>query len=162
MKLNELIENASREKRDPSDFALVTSVTVQVYVLSRVLGWRYSMRAILSIILGFMLLTSLVGISYATPIMQPSQSGGDTNACAGLTPNNPNYLSLGCGGAAHQGGNENPRHGCVAPGGRISLEGRCCSTGKVNSDAFCCTDRGTSSSFGVTGIQTDTPYCGPP
>ena len=36
-------------------------------------AWRYFMEALLSILLGLMLLTSLVGISYATPIVQPTQ-----------------------------------------------------------------------------------------
>ena len=116
------------------------------------------MKTVLSILLGLMLLTSLVGISYGTPIIQPT---GEANSCAGLTPNNPNYISLGCAGAAHQGGNENPRHGCVAPGGRISLDGGCCQTGQ-KADTRCCSTGITPHSFDVSDIQADTPYCGPP
>ena len=76
------------------------------------------MKEFLSIVLGLMLLTSLVGISYATPIMQSAQNtGGDNNSCTQLTPNNPNYYTLGCAGAAHQGGNENPpSHSCTVDG----------------------------------------------
>jgi len=55
-----------------------------------------------------MLLTSLVGISYATPTIQPAQSSGDINACVNLKPSNPNYIALGCAGAAHQNGDDTP------------------------------------------------------
>ena len=59
------------------------------------------MKAILSILLGIMLLTSLVGVSYASPIMQPS--GNDT-----CSPNSSNYNPGDCG--AHQGGNAGDPH----------------------------------------------------
>ena len=119
------------------------------------------MRIKLSVLLGLMLLTSMVGISYATPIL-PTQTGGNANACAGLTPNDPNYVTLGCAGAAHQGGNENPPHGCIAPVGRVSLDGGCCWTGRVGSDGVCCVNRVASPSLDGSNIQTDRPYCGPP
>ena len=81
------------------------------------------MKTLLSALLGLMLLTSLVGISYATPVMLPLQGSGDVNACVNLKPNDPNYTTLGCAGAAHQGGDENqPPHNCVF--GRT--DGTCC------------------------------------
>ncbi len=121
------------------------------------------MKAFLSILLGLMLLTSLVGISYATPVMQPAQNtGGDNNSCTQLTPNNPNYYSLGCAGAAHQGGNENPpSHGCAAPGARIGPDFACCGTGQ-QADTTCCGDGITPHSFEVSDIQPDGNICGPP
>ena len=45
--------------------------------------------------------------------MQPTQSSGDINACVNLKPNDPNYNTLGCAGAAHRGGDENtPPQNC--------------------------------------------------
>ena len=84
-------------------------VSQSIYAVCTIRGRRYFVKALLSTLLGLMLLTSLVGITYATPVMQPTQNnGGDINACVNLTPNNPNYIALGCAGAAHQNGNENP------------------------------------------------------
>ncbi len=111
------------------------------------------MKTFLSIVLGLMLLTSLVGISYATPQVQPAQSnGGETNPCVQLSPNNPNYLSLGCAGAAHQNGNENPPH-------------HTCFAGQ-KADAVCCpfgiapNSLQVSDNQGIQIIQADTFNCG--
>ncbi len=102
-----------------------------IYAVCIIRGWRSLVKAFLSILLGLMLLTSLVGISYATPVMQPVQNtGGDNNSCTQLTPNNPNYYTLGCAGAAHQGGNENPpSHPSCVIGGRTAPDVVCCGTG---------------------------------
>jgi hypothetical protein len=118
-------------------------------------------KILFSIVLGLMLLTSLVGISYATPIVQPVQNnGGNDNACVNLTPNDPNYTSLGCGGAAHQGGNENPpAHGCNAPGARTSPDGACCTEGRIGPDITCCNLGITPHSLEVSDIHTDN-VCG--
>jgi len=89
-----------------------------------------------------MLLTSLVGISYATPITQPAQSSGDINACVNLKPNDPNYIALGCAGAAHQNGDETPpHHTCVFD---------------QNADNIaCCRDGIAPHSLEVSDIQPD-------
>ena len=103
------------------------------------------MKALLSILLGFMLLTSLVGISYATPVMLPLQGSGDINACVNLTPNNPNYVTLGCAGAAHQGGDENPP------------QHNNCNVGRIGSNTFCCESGITPHSLDVSDIHPDLP-----
>jgi len=64
------------------DLTLVSSVTACVYVVSSVNGWRYSMKTVLSTLLGLMLLTSLVGLSYATPTVKPAQSTSATQTIA--------------------------------------------------------------------------------
>ena len=118
------------------------------------------MKEFLSIVLGLMLLTSLVGISYATPIMQSAQNtGGDNNSCTQLTPNNPNYYTLGCARAAHQGGNENPpSHSCTVDG-RIGPDAACgCFSGRIGPDLTCCQTSITPHSFEVSDIQVDT-FC---
>jgi hypothetical protein len=86
------------------------------------------MKAFLSILLGLMLLTSLVGISYATPTMQPTRSGGDNNSCVLLPPDDPDYVTLGCPAGAHQGNDNPPQHGCLAPGQK-NPDGTCCPVG---------------------------------
>ena len=95
------------------------------------------MKALPSILLGVMLLASLVGISYA-------QGSGDVNACVNLKPNDSNYYSLGCAGAAHQNGNENqPPH-------------RTCFDGKSGPDAVCCPATSLpSQSLEASEIQAD-------
>ena len=103
------------------------------------------MKAFLSIVLGLMLLTSLVGISYATPIMQPA--GDPINSCVNLSPNDPNYITLGCAGAAHQGGDDNHRQ-------------RCSVTGQKSSDGTCCAGTGiTPHSLEIIDIYADFPTC---
>jgi len=98
-------------------------------------------KAILSILVGLMLLTSLVGISYATPL-QPLQSSGDVNACVNLKPTDPAYYGLGCAGAAHQGGDENkPPHQCV--------------DSKIGTDVFCCPSGITPHGPEVSDIHPD-------
>ena len=98
------------------------------------------MKTLLSVLLGLMLLTSLVGISYATPITQPAQSSGDINACVNLKPNDPNYIALGCAGAAHQNGDENtPPH-------------LTCFAGQ-KADAVCCRDSIAPNSLQVSDNQ---------
>lgn len=99
------------------------------------------MKMVLALLLELMLLTPLVGISYATPIVQPTQSGGDANSCAGLSPNNPNYFTLGCAGAAHQNGNDNPPHHSCATGHKV--------------DRFCCPFSITPHNLEVSDIQID-------
>jgi hypothetical protein len=128
-------------------------------------------KTVLSVLLGLMLLTSLVGISYATPIVQPAQNnGGNDNACVNLSPNNPNYISLGCGGAAHQNGNNNPpAHGCASPGARVGpdfccfgqkADSACCTEGRVGPDITCCGTGITPHSLEVSDIQADN-VCNP-
>ncbi|MGD0422514.1 MAG: hypothetical protein ABSA92_03540 [Candidatus Bathyarchaeia archaeon] len=96
------------------------------------------MKTVLSILLGLMLLTSLVGISYATPTVQPTQStSGNTNNCYNLN----NCLHDG-----GNGGRDPPRRGCV--------------TGKISPDG-CCRAGITPHSFEASDIQADVP-CGRP
>ena len=115
-------------------------VSQSIYAVCTIRGWRYYVKALLSILFGFMLLTSLVGISYATPIIQPTQGSGDVNACVNLKPNDPNYTALGCAGAAHQNGNENqPPHAT-------------CVTGQ-KADATCCEDGITPHGLQVSDNQ---------
>ena len=68
------------------------------------------MKAFLSILLGLMFVSStLVGIAYATPMMQPAQNTGGNapvNPCVELSPNNPSYFTQGCEVGAHTGGND--------------------------------------------------------
>ena len=102
------------------------------------------MKTILSVLLGIVLLTSLVSLSYATPLVQPTQNSGDINACVNLKPNNPNYYALDCAGAAHQSGNENPPpHHCV--------------DGKIGTDASCCPVSISPHSIEVSDIHPDLP-----
>ncbi len=105
------------------------------------------MKALLSILLGLMLATStLVGIAYANPIVQPTQStGGNTNTCAQMSPSNPNYTANNCP-FVHDGGNggshDPPHHGCFS--------------GKIGTDAACgCGDGITPHSFEVSDFQGD-------
>ena len=98
------------------------------------------MKALPSILLGVMLLTSLVSISYATPIM-PTQGSGDVNACVNLKPNNPNWYNLGCAGAAHQNGNDNPPHHCDTDG--------------IGTDRFCCPGSISPNSLEVSDIHAE-------
>jgi len=115
-------------------------------------------KALFSILLGLTLLTSLVGISYATPVMQPAQSSGDINACVNLKPNDPNYIALGCAGAAHQNGNENPPQAhCVVDGKAPDFA--CCGAGQ-KADTNCCVEGFTPHSLEVSDIQADVPNCG--
>jgi len=76
-------------------------------------------KTVLGILLGLMLLTSLVGISSATPTMQPAQ-GSSCN------PNSPNYSGAQCG--ANSGGTPDPHPHCNAPMGK-DTDGLCCFTG---------------------------------
>ena len=105
------------------------------------------MKAFLSIFLGFMLLTSLVGISYATPIVQPAQgSGSNNNGCVLLPPNNPNYDPQDCHGA-HQGGNDDPPHHIHA-----------CFDGRIGPDVTCACNVGiTPHSLEISDIHADQP-----
>jgi hypothetical protein len=81
--------------------------------------------------------------------VQPSQNnGGDINSCVNLTPNNPNYITLGCAGAAHQNGNDNPPHHSTCVDGRIGPDVDCCHLGI------------TRHSLQVSDIQADFPACG--
>jgi len=94
------------------------------------------MKAVLSVLLGLMLLTSSVGISYATPAVQPFG-----NPC---NPSSPNY-SGACGPGAHIG---DPHHGCIAPGRKGVL-------------TSCCTDSNTPHAGELSDTHPDRP-CGPP
>jgi hypothetical protein len=111
-----------------------------------VCGRRFSVKALLSILLGLMLATStLVGIAYATPTVQPTQStSGNTNTCAQMSPSNPNYKADNCG-TVHDGGNggRDPPHGCFS--------------GRIGTDAACACDGITPHSFEVSDIQADCP-----
>ena len=102
------------------------------------------MKTILSVLLGVILLTSLVGISYATPILQPTLGSGDINACVNLKPNDPNYTALGCAGAAHQNGDESPppRH---------------CFDGKKGTESVCCPVSISPHSLEVSDVHPDVP-----
>jgi hypothetical protein len=108
-------------------------------------------KALLSILLGLMLVTStLVGIAYANPTVQPAQStGGNTNTCSQMSPSNPNYTADNCA-FVHDGGNggshDPPHHGCVD---RIGTDTGCGCTGGI-----------TPHSFEVSDIQAT--FCGPP
>ncbi len=117
-----------------------------IYVVCTIRRRRYLVKTFLSIVLGLVLLTSLVGISYATPLVQPAQNNsGDVNACVNLKPNDPNYYALGCAGAAHQNGNDNPpQHSC--PVGQ-------------KADSTCCRDGITPHSLEVSDIQADPNGC---
>ena len=77
------------------------------------------MKATLSILLGLMLLTSLVGVSYATP-MQPTQNtGGVNNACLQQPPNPGQNYANGVDCHAHSGGGNDPHNQCgsISPSG---------------------------------------------
>jgi len=66
------------------------------------------MRIVLSVLFWLMLLTSLVGVSYAAPTLQPTGNGNPCN------PSSPNYT-----GACGPGRNiDPPHHGC-----RIDIKG---------------------------------------
>ena len=96
------------------------------------------MKTVLSTMLGLMLLTSLVGISYATPTVQPTQStSGNTNNC---------YNSNNCVHDGGNGGSHDPPHHCVD---RIGTDRACGCTGI------------TPHSFEASDIQADVP-CGRP
>lgn len=113
---------------------------------------RYFVKAILSILLGMMLLTSLVGITYANPV-QPLDNN---NPCT-QPPNNPNYDPGNCG--AHAGGNPNPpEHGCTPMGGK-GPDGSCCGD-SIHADTTCCFDGITPHSAQISDIHTDTDCCG--
>lgn len=110
--------------------------------------WRYFVKVLLSILLGTILLTSLVGVSYATPTMQPVQG----SSC---DPNSPNYNGTPCGD--HNGGNENPpQHGCT-PVGQKGTDAACCFTGRSTPDTPCCTTGITPQSSEPFQINTDNP-----
>jgi len=108
-----------------------------------------------------MLLTSLVGISYATPLVQPVQNNsGDVNACVNLKPNDPNYYALGCAGAAHQNGNDNPPHHSCVIGGRTAPDAACsCGDGRIGPELNCCPSGITPHSLEISDIQADEPIC---
>jgi hypothetical protein len=109
------------------------------------------MKTVLAILLGLMLLTSLVGISYATPV-QPS----DNNNNCTPNQNNPNYDFGNCG--AHSGGSD-PHHGCSAPGQKAPDAFRCCSFGSHTDGLTCCVDGITPHSAEISYIQPDYPPC---
>lgn len=67
------------------------------------------MKALLSILLGLMLVTStLVGIAYATPTMQPQ--GSDNNGCGLQPPNNVDNVTVSCHGAGQRDHDHPPPH----------------------------------------------------
>jgi len=83
-------------------------------------------KAVLSILLGLMLVTStLVGIAYATPIVRPAD--GSDNNCALVPPTDPNGTTLGCHGAG-QHDHDPPAH-CVD--GRIGPDTNCVCEGGI-------------------------------
>jgi len=105
------------------------------------------LRTLLSLLLGLMFLTSVVGISHAMPI-QPTQ-----NSC---NPNSPNYDGAQCG--AHSGGNP---HSCDAAIG-FDRRGGCCASVGENPEALCgCFTSITSRGLAISDIQTDYPPCLP-
>ena len=111
------------------------------------------MKALLSILFGLMLLTSLVGISYATPVMLPSQGSGDVNACVNLKPTDPAYYGLGCAGAAHQGGDENPPPHVTCVAGQ-KADTVCCKLGIAPNSLQVSDNQNTQT------IQANTIACG--
>lgn len=73
-------------------------------------GWRrYFVKALLSIFLGLMLLTSFLGISYATPNVNLQPAGSNYNSCSLQPPNTSNmnqtqnchYRDAGGNGSRH-------------------------------------------------------------
>ncbi|HKM78144.1 MAG TPA: hypothetical protein VJZ03_03635 [Candidatus Bathyarchaeia archaeon] len=67
------------------------------------------MKALLSILLGLMLVTStLVSIAHATPIIQPAQNSGGYDTC--YPHHNSNNMMMGCGCGAHSGGGNGKNH----------------------------------------------------
>ena len=96
------------------------------------------MKALLSILLGLILLTSLVGISYA-------QNSGDN--CGQLSPSNPNYGLMGCHGNSHVGGSADPPH-------------HHCGFIDEKTDTACCPLGITPRSLEVSGFQADHPPLG--
>ena len=119
---------------------LNASITNVIYAVCIIRRRRYSVKALLSILLGLMLLTSLVGISYATPTVQPTQSSGSNNNCLG--PNTPQNDARNC----HQdaGSHSDPPHNCVDS--RISPD-------------FCCESGITPHSFEVSDVHADSVTC---
>ena len=99
------------------------------------------MKALLSILLGLILVTStLVGIAYATPKLQPAD--GSDNNCALVPPTDPNGTTLGCHGAG-QRDHDPPAH---------------CFAGRIGPDAACaCGDGVTPHSLETSDIQADVP-----
>jgi hypothetical protein len=108
-------------------------------------------KAFLSIVLGLLLLTSLVGISYATPNLnlQPTQPPNN-NSCNNQTPNtsNGNYTQNCRGDTYYGNGGRDPHGGC----GEV---------GRIGTDGCTCADGITPHSFEVSDIQADV-NCGPP
>jgi len=73
------------------------------------LVWRFSVKALLLVLLGLVLLTSLVGISYATPTLEPTQNSSSyDNSC--YPHHNANNMMMGCGCGAHSGGGNGKGH----------------------------------------------------
>lgn len=74
------------------------------------------MKALLSILLGIMLLTSLVGIAHATTTVQP---------LCNPDPSDPNYSPCG----ANNGGNDNPKPSCNPASIHSAVLNSCCAGG---------------------------------
>ena len=114
---------------------------------------KISVKAILSLLLGLMLLTSLAGFAYAAPTLQPGQSNGTCNS------NDPNYNPDTCIGAnnhngANGNGNNDPNPGCdsKAPDSGCG----CFSSNPLSPDSTCC---GTSINPQNPQISTIQPDC---
>ena len=89
---------------------------------------RFSvMKTVLSLLLGMILLTSLIGFSYATP-MQPTQSNNNNNnACPPNSYYNPTNPVCHSGDG---GGHSDPGHGGGCSGAK-ALDG-CGGCGSIN------------------------------
>ena len=81
-------------------------------------------KTFLSILLGIMLLTSLVGFSYATPNPQPFQNNNNTNPCTVHNPNQ-NY-NPDCNGGNSKGGDPHHHGGCSGGANPKSSDGCGC------------------------------------
>ena len=111
------------------------------------------MKALFSVLLGLMLLTSLVGISYATPVMQPTQNTSGDN-CGQQSPGNWNYnVTPTCHGDSHVGGTagDPPSNSCL---GGQKADFACCGLGQ-KADTTCCEDGITPHAPEVSDIQTN-------
>ena len=114
------------------------------------------MKVLLSILLGMMLLTSLVGISYATPV-QPLDN--NNNNCV-PNQNNPNYTFGNCG--ANTGGtprDPNPPSNC-GDGSSPKSPDTCLCSGGISPhgseiSATCCGTGITPQSAQVSDIGPD-------
>ena len=118
------------------------------------------MKTLLSILLGLMLLTSLMGFSYANPTVQPLQNTEGDN-CNQQNQNNMMYnVTVACHGDSHVGGSADPPNGHCVVDSRTAPDSACaCFSGRITPDLNCCPVGITPQSPEVSEIQPD-PFCG--